>query len=254
MPVRDDPWPAGTPLWVDLGVDDPEAARAFYTALFGWEHVSSSPDSDGSSVARLDGRPVAGIGPRRHDQVPSGWLTVVGADDVSATAAAVVEAGGRLAIPPGETTPAGLSLALDPAGAAFGLRDAAHPVAIGRYNEPGAPCWNELRTRGYDEARRFYAKVFGYEYSDLSDGTFVSAAFRRPGDRAEVGGIVHETDPAEADHWLTWFEAADVDAAARKAADLGGRVLLSPQDSSFGRISVVEGSQGERFGLITLPA
>jgi predicted enzyme related to lactoylglutathione lyase len=34
MPTRDEAWPQGTPCWVDLGVDDVDAARTFYTQLF----------------------------------------------------------------------------------------------------------------------------------------------------------------------------------------------------------------------------
>jgi predicted enzyme related to lactoylglutathione lyase len=35
MSTRNEPWPAGTPCWVDLSVRDREAAQQFYSALLG---------------------------------------------------------------------------------------------------------------------------------------------------------------------------------------------------------------------------
>jgi predicted enzyme related to lactoylglutathione lyase len=37
MVTRDTPWPAGTPAWADVTVDDVPTAIAFYRALFGWD-------------------------------------------------------------------------------------------------------------------------------------------------------------------------------------------------------------------------
>ena len=35
MATRDTAWPAGTPCWIDLAVDDIMRASNFYTSLFG---------------------------------------------------------------------------------------------------------------------------------------------------------------------------------------------------------------------------
>ena len=59
MSQRDDYEP-GVPCWVDTLQPDPEAAMAFYGALFGWEFAGPGPM--GYSVARLRGRDVAGVG------------------------------------------------------------------------------------------------------------------------------------------------------------------------------------------------
>ena len=64
MVTRDTAWPAGTPCWVDLGVEDIGKAKAFYGGLFGWEIREGPPESGGYCMAELDGRQVAGIGPK----------------------------------------------------------------------------------------------------------------------------------------------------------------------------------------------
>ena len=42
MVIRDTAWPAGTPCWIDLAVDDIGRASAFYTGMFGW-YVQPGP-------------------------------------------------------------------------------------------------------------------------------------------------------------------------------------------------------------------
>lgn len=51
-------------------------------------------------------------------------------------------------------------------------------------------------------------------------------------------------------YWLTWFQVADADAASAKAVELGASVMMGPDDSAFGRMTVLTGPQGEVFGLI----
>ena len=76
MVTRDTAWPAGTPCWVDLGVDDIAQAKAFYGGVFGWtfkpwrdgyEGIHLPDDSMIGGLRRAEGDPVvsgrAGPGP-----------------------------------------------------------------------------------------------------------------------------------------------------------------------------------------------
>lgn len=255
MTIRTDPWPAGTPTWVDLGADDVTAATAFYAALFGWEYSSGGEESGGYLLATLDGAAVAGIGPKQDPGTPSVWTTYLATDDVDASARAVSAAGGQVVAEPFDVMSSGrMAIVADPGGAALGLWQAGDHIGAGRVNEPGTLVWNELHARDEVAARAFYAAVFGYEYRDVGGEAFVYATFTRAGDRAEVGGILRDAElPAGApDHWLTWFATGDVDASAARAEELGGKLRVPVSDTPFGRATVVQGPQGEVFGLIAL--
>ena len=63
MVTRDTPWPDGTPCWVDLGTNDIPKAISFYSSQFGWDIQQGGPEVGGYSMAKLDGRNVAAIGP-----------------------------------------------------------------------------------------------------------------------------------------------------------------------------------------------
>ena len=59
-------YPAGVTSWVDIEVDDVEAAQAFYGGLFGWTFTQATPPEAPVRylIAQLDGQDVAGIGGR----------------------------------------------------------------------------------------------------------------------------------------------------------------------------------------------
>ena len=88
MVTRDTRWPAGTPCWVDVSVDDVPKAIAFYQALFGWDIELGGPEVGGYSIAHQDGRIVAAISPKMAGPgAPTVWTTFLATDDADATAA-----------------------------------------------------------------------------------------------------------------------------------------------------------------------
>jgi predicted enzyme related to lactoylglutathione lyase len=249
-------WPAATPMWVDLGVDDPAGAKDFYTNLFGWEFVPGGEDSADYLLAHLGGRAVAGVGPKQDPGMPTVWTTFLASDDVDVTSKKVVAAGGQLIAPPFDVMDSGrMALALDAAGAVFGVWQAGTHIGAERVNEHGALCWNELHTRDYNAARSFYAEVFDVSYQDVTEEGLVYSTMRRPVDGREVGGVQHNTELSEdvPNHWLTWFASDYVEGTANRAVELGSTLLMPVTESTMGRMAVVRAPQGEVFGIIDAP-
>jgi predicted enzyme related to lactoylglutathione lyase len=122
-----------------LNTRDPEGAKKFYGAVFGWE--TDTFDLGGAEVTlwRLPGfvggeplQPVprdlvATMAPMSSEQfpeeVPPHWSVDFWVDDVDATAAKVTELGGRVVAPPYDIPGAELRQAVlaDPQGAAFSV-------------------------------------------------------------------------------------------------------------------------------------
>ena len=60
--------PPGTPNWVDLMTPDVDAAKAFYTTVFGWDGEDQL-DDEGNRIYvmfSLGGKSVAGLGGQRR--------------------------------------------------------------------------------------------------------------------------------------------------------------------------------------------
>jgi predicted enzyme related to lactoylglutathione lyase len=249
MVVRDTPWPAGTPGWVDLTVDDMAKATAFYSALFGWDiAVEEAPEAGGYAMARKDGKDVAGLGPKQDPAMPSVWTTYLAVDDVDATVGRIKDAGGQVVMPPLDVLEHGrMALAVDPGGAVFGLWQSGTHNGMQLANAPGAVVWNENLTTEFETNKVFYGAVFGYTYEDVGDDTMVYAMLQVNGNT--VGGI-GEPPPGVPAHWSTYFEVEDTDQAVARITELGGSVTSPPMDTPWGRMASVTDDQGCAFAVI----
>lgn len=257
MPYRDEAWPAGTPCWIDLAVDDAQAAREFYTALFGWDVHDGPAEAGGYLMALKDGRPAAGMmgKPPEMAQMPSAWSMYFAVEDVDKSLAAVTDAGGSVAVGAMDVMDVGrMAFALDPAGAGFGLWQARAHHGVGVFNEPGSVCWNELHTRDYAAALEFYSTVFGFLTHDIGMEGMEYSTFTLAEGGDDVGGMHHDTDLPEGvpPYWLVWFAVGDCDAAAARATELGSTLMMPPADTPFGKMAVAQGPQGEVFGIIDM--
>ncbi|MFK0118924.1 VOC family protein [Streptomyces sp. NPDC090994] len=249
--------PPGTPCWVSLMVHGLDATQAFYGALFGWE-FRPGPQQLGPYVrASLDGREVAGLGqlpPDRH--LPVAWTPYLASDDVDRTAGAVRLCGGTIGVGPLDAAEAGrMLIASDPAGAVFGVWQAAAHLGTAVTGVPGTPAWNELITYDAAGAATFYGTVFGHAPKTVSaagPGHVTLHVDGRP--VADVRGVGDALPRDRGPHWVTYFETADVDDAVARVAGLGGRVLEPVTEVARGRVAGVADPEGARFVLLETAA
>jgi uncharacterized protein len=245
-------YPNGTFCWIDLGTTDVAGAKAFYGGLFGWE-LEDLPAGDSSTytMCRVGGKDVAGI----HEHSPeegTGWSSSISVDQVDQATSKAQALGAT-----GEMEPldiegvARISLIRDPAGAEVTLWQAKGYMGARLVNEVGAWGWNELVTPAVDEAKAFYGDLFGWKAEDVP-GSIPRASFTR-GDLL-IGGI-HAPTPFEANVpvWTVSFGVADADDSARKAEELGGKIVLPPMDIPIGRFAILADPAGATFTVAAVP-
>ena len=105
--------------------------------------------------------------------------------------------------------------------------------------------WHELATSNVKQAVGFYSELFSWKAREQEMGPGFTYTMLKAGD-TDVGGIapLGPTDKTPP-HWRAYCTVPDVDAAARRAAQLGGRVLVPPTDiPTVGRFAVVADPQG----------
>jgi uncharacterized protein len=241
----------GTFSWADLTTTDGAGAKAFYTALFGWEAEDIPLPGGGVYVMlRKDGRDAAALSEPPEEQ-PPGWQLYVTVADVDAAAAAVAEHGGVVAAGPFDVMDAGrMAVAQDPAGAYLSLWQPAARIGAEVVNEPGALTLSQLNTTDPERARAFYEAVFGWRFEAMAEeggeapywGIFL-------GDRVNGGMMPLPPGGDAPPHWLVYFGSESVDADAGRIEQLGGQVLLAPMDVPDGRILFATDPQGATFAL-----
>lgn len=252
MSIRNEPWPEGTPCWVDLETTDQKAAVEFYGSLFGWEVELTGEEFGHYGLAAIGGHHTAGLGEIPPGQpMPPAWTTYLASDDVDKTCDAISAAGGAIIAPPMDVGPRGrMAIAQDPTGALFGVWQAGDMIGASLVNEPGGVGWNECRTRDPEQALAFYAAVFGYTYSKMEGDEYWTIDGAGPGN--PVGGIGEldaSAPPGAPSHWMTYFMVADADTAVATATANGGAVQAGPFDTPFGRMAALSDPQGAVFSI-----
>jgi uncharacterized protein len=242
----------GTFSWIDLATTDPEAAKAFYTGLFGWSYDDQPVSEDVVySMALVDGQPVAAINPlpetMRAAGAPPVWMSYVTVADADAAAARAQELGGQVYNGPFDVFTAGrMAVLADPEGAVLSVWQPGDSIGARRVNEPGTLTWNELGTRDVAAARRYYGELLGWTFEGPDDQYVVI----RNGERSNGGlrplSAAEEGVPA---HWLPYFAVADVEALAAGATQRGGRVLAGPIEVPAGRFVALHDPQGASFAV-----
>jgi hypothetical protein len=113
----------GSMVWEDLRSSDPDAARAFYGALFGYEYEPIELAGPDYTTFRLPSEqaPLGGMGGMMDspDGTPSHWLVYFAVADTDAAVAAAEAAGGSVLAPAKDTQFGRMAWLADPDGAAF---------------------------------------------------------------------------------------------------------------------------------------
>jgi predicted enzyme related to lactoylglutathione lyase len=236
-----------------LATSDQKAGVAFYKALFGWD-VDEQPigPTEVYSMFKMRGKAVGAGCSQQPDEkkmgVPPHWNSYVTVANVDETTKKAESLGAKVFAPPFDVMDAGrMAVLQDPTGAVFEVWQPNRSIGAQILNEPGALCWTELTTSDTKAAGAFYTALFGWvpkhspEYTEFSvSGTPSIGMMAKPPQM-----------PAHIpSYWMPYFQVANCDTSTAKAKELGGNVMVGPQDiPSTGRFTIVSDPQGAVFAL-----
>jgi uncharacterized protein len=245
----------------------PDSEGSYFVArceTTGWSLFDTSRGSRAGVVAAIGSVPLAGPPTPR-------WNTYVWVDSADETASKVREAGGEVVVEPFHFVGAArIAVFTDPEGAAFGVWEAQGHRGARVVNDPGSLNFNGLNTRDLDGARSFYGSVFGWGTVAIDGGAqmWTLSGYGDYLERyhpdlrerwAEAGApegfedVVASIQPLADDqpdtpaHWSVTFAVDDADAAASRATELGGDVIVPPFDAPWVRMTVLADPQGATF-------
>lgn len=243
--------------WINMITPQPEAARAFFGALLGWSFVELPGMGHGIQV---DGHDIGGLFDLDGPNTPPGTQPCIGVmvkvDSADATSAKANALGGK-GEPAFDIGDAGrMAVLYDPNGANI---DVWEPKAMqGTDVDPGAigaPSWFETMTTDVERARPFYSALFGWTPDGMPSAAGDYTTFKL-GDGSYVGGLMAIPDALRGDgglspYWTAYFTVADADATAARAVELGGQLIVGPQDvPGVGRFAGLMSPQGVMFHVM----
>jgi predicted enzyme related to lactoylglutathione lyase len=107
--------------------------------------------------------------------------------------------------------------------------------------------WFDLRTKDPAQSRSFYEELFGWDVADVPVG---DARVPMVGGEQPWASIVAEGG----DHlgWFPYVQVDDLEAATKKAEELGATALQAPADGPAGTYTPVREPGGGVFALFQL--
>lgn len=245
---------AGEFCWVNILTPNPTAARAFFSALFGWTYSEMSGMGNG---IRLGDAEIGGVfdihGPNTPKGMPPQIGVLIKVDDADATAAAINALGGKALGTFNVMDEGRMSVCFDPNGAQFDIWQSLRPDGnAGNPREHGAPSWFETMTTDVEPVRNFYEALFGWTSSDTPMPQFTYTTFSlRDAPVAGAYPIQPNMGPSSP-HWDTYFTVRDVDATVAQAKALHATVGIEATDiPGIGRFAGIVSPQGVLFYVIT---
>jgi predicted enzyme related to lactoylglutathione lyase len=238
-------------VWYDLLTEDVDGVSRFYGELLGWKFIPT--ESPNYTLIEHGGRHIGGIVDMTAidpDVNQSQWISLLSVPDVAAAARATRDAGGEIHVEPREIRGRGtLAVVSDPYGALL-----AYARALG--GDPpdlaagiGDFMWTELWTDDLEGSYAFYRDLIGYNLDEeviLDDVEYI--VFSR-GDKPRAGVIVLPIDKVRS-HWMPYVRVADPADLVARVEQLGGKVLISPDESiRHGTVAVVLDPSGAAVAL-----
>ena len=106
----------------------------------------------------------------------------------------------------------------------------------------------ELHTSDLARARQFYTSLFGWKLQDVSmpEGTYTMIDVGG----GTGGGMMRSQHPGEPSHWMAYVGVDDIQAATKKAKELGAKVLVDAMEvGTFGWMSVITDPTGATIAM-----
>jgi len=248
-------------VWHDLNTTDLDGSKKFYGEIFNWKLAASD---NGPYLHITAGDEMIGgmraVGP--NEPPMTNWLAYVAVDDVAATVSSITSAGGKVYMPATKLENVGtFAVTADPTGAVFA------PWKSSRAGEDvesqAAPkvftfCWDELVSTDPAVAAAFYEKVFEWKprVMDMGGG-MTYTLLDRPGmknvkgDQASAGGVMKSPPNVPHSFWLAYVAVDNCDQISERAARLGAKVMVAPQDiPNVGRFACWADPQGASIAVL----
>jgi predicted enzyme related to lactoylglutathione lyase len=249
-------------VWHDLMSTDPEAAKAFYTQLFGW-NVKPMDMGEYTYSMLLNGDTdefgFGGINPLDPAHgMPSHWMCYLNMPDgIDAGVAKITELGGTIVEQPFDIPGVGkMAVAADPQGAYFAPFESVPPQDPTPPPLPtpnGGVTWHELTTTDVEAATAFYTGITELSKAVMDVGTGPYTMLTGEGENDYRAGIFQAPDGMPMSAWIIYYEITQdsLDETLAEVTRLGGQVFMGPMDvPTVGTIAVVADPTGGVIGLM----
>ena len=200
--------------WADLSSPRPDAARRFYTDVFGWRFQ----EDGGYAIGHADDDPVSGLyeTPEKFQAMgmPSFWMSYIAVSDVAETVKTAKAAGGII-----ELAEDCYALIRDPLGAGFTVHLSPSEIEAPLSDAPGRRAGHSLLCSDLSAIQPFYETLFGWRFAEAEGGA--KTVFRGP---RRIATAMESSDDirGKAQYWAVLFASDNLAETEARALAAGG--------------------------------
>jgi len=222
-------------VWFELLTSDATAAKAFYSAVIGWEFKDSGMTDRSYAIISKGPAMVGGLMPITKEMAAGGarpiWMGYVAVDDVDAMAARVAATGGTI-LRAGEDIPGvgRFAVVADPQAAPLVLFRGIpppQPMPVVAPGSPGHVGWHEYVSASA-ATFAWYSELFRWTKGETMDmgplGTYQIFNI----DGVMAGGMASTNAQSPPPFWLYYINVANIDQAVERITAAKGKILLAP--------------------------
>ncbi|MEO8594253.1 MAG: VOC family protein [Candidatus Solibacter sp.] len=244
----------GSFCWAELASKDVDAAKAFYSDMFGWTPVDMPMPQGVYTIFQVDGNDAAALcSPPGASGQWAVYFSVESADDAASKIAA---GGGKVVAGPFDAHVFGrMAVAQDPQGAFFSVWQPKQSYGASHGGPLGMVGWVELATPDAAGAAAFYTGLFGWGTKPETGVAEAPYTEWINGGKAMGGMLPMKGDEWKGvpPHWTIYITVANCDERHARALELGAKACVPPTDiPNVGRFSVLFDPQGAAFCLIAM--
>lgn len=235
--------PSTTFCFAELQTPDVNRAAEFYGSVFGW---NAAPITNDFHVFRMNGDDIIGMRRARAHRL----IGHVAVDSVDRVMARALELGARLDTPPLDTPGvARTAVLVDPDGAVFGVWETRGHGGAHVQDRIGSMWWIELLARDIVDARHFYTRLFGWDFSETPKYEISERPYTvfKAGTAGVGGALQYHPDWGVGQRWSVFFAVADWKGTIARVAAGGGRLGFWRDVPHTGRCGFVEDPDGAHF-------
>jgi predicted enzyme related to lactoylglutathione lyase len=247
----------GSFCWMELATSDQNAAKQFYSSLFGWTTNDFPMGPAGVyTIFQVKGQDCAAAYTLMKDQVQHGvpphWGLYIAVANADESAKLAKELGANVLAGPFDVMDKGrMAVVQDPTGAHFCLWQEMTSKGIGIAGENNTFCWADLTTPDREAAKKFYGALFGWKFV-TGKGKDESTYWHIMNGEHGIGGIPPSEDqhPGAIPSWMIYYLVSDCKASFEKATGLGARGYVPPMTiEGTGDMAILADPQGAVFAI-----
>lgn len=222
-------------VWRELFTRDVEAAKRFYSGLFGWTFEDRPMGPDWSyTLWKTGDKQIGGMMdlahlPNEDAHVPPHWAVYVSVADVDSAVERAVAEGGRVLGDCFDIPGVGrFAVVQDPQGAVFNVFRSLTGDPEDKMPTTHEFCWEGLTTTDAAKAADFYGKVVGWQTESMGEAgmIFNRATAQGPAGVASIGEATGDAPP----HWMSFVAVEGIADRTARARELGAEVFVEPTE------------------------